>query len=406
MLLFMRHERCAPRAAAHPTIRAAILAALAAGLVSPAVLSAQDSARVAAPDTGIAVTRSSAADTVAGPTHTVRKGDTLWDLAHVYLSDPFLWPEIYRLNTTIVEDPHWIYPGEVLHVPGNTRLAAADESMPRLQPEQVTNAAGPTVFASAMHLRAVENSRLAETAARFPHTTVRAGEFYAAPWVEDLHAGSGDGVVVASAELPGIAQASERSRIMNRERAYITLPVGAVVSRGDRFMTLTDGPELPGGAHLVIPTGIVAVEQTGNGVASTVHVIRQFGEVKVGQRVIPLERLALTGEAQPAPVSAGMESEVVSVPSGVVLPSIGYYAILSARASDGVKVGDQFTLYKPGREAAIPGGGTNTVVLPEEEIALTQVVRVTDLGTTVLVLSQRHPAISEGVRARLTARMP
>ncbi|HET7551457.1 MAG TPA: LysM peptidoglycan-binding domain-containing protein [Gemmatimonadaceae bacterium] len=401
----MQHERCALRAARRRTSRAAWLAALAVGLASPAMLRAQDSTSAASPDSAAPAASAQAGDSASGQTHTVKKGDTLWGLANFYLNDPFLWPEIYRLNTTVVEDPHWIYPGEVLHVPGGARLVAADDLMPRMQPEPVRSVPGSTVFSLGVSQRRAESSRLAETAANYAHTAVREGDYIAAPWLQRASAERRDGRLVGLAELPGIVQASGRHRILAQERVYITLPAGTAASPGQRFVTLAEGPVLPGLGTVLMPTGVVQVERVGDGEASTARVVQQFGDILLGQSVAPLERLSMAMEARPTPLANGTECQVISVPSGVVLPTLGYYVILSATASDGVKVGDQFTLYETRR----PGPsleGVDPVTLPEEPIALAQVVKVTDLGATAIVVSQRHPVIHAGVNARMTARMP
>lgn len=60
-------------------------------------------------------------------THTVKEGDTLWDITQAYYGDPYRWPQVWSYNPNIT-NPHWIYPD------AQVRLRPGDEDVIKTAP--------------------------------------------------------------------------------------------------------------------------------------------------------------------------------------------------------------------------------------------------------------------------------
>jgi LysM repeat protein len=345
-------------------------------------------------------------------THTVKRGDTLWDLAQQYLGDPFLWPEIYRLNRDVVEDPHWIYPGEVLRLPGEGGPIVAEGPQPgpqpgdtaraQPQPEAPRGALETTVFGKVRPPDSTSQAIGVTMVPDAPIPTVRAGQVMSAPYVDREGGPRAFGRILKSGDLTGVAQTSERFRFQSHDRVFISPPPGYLAAEGERYMAYRLGPILEEQGQVMIPTGIIEVTKpAGAGVSAVAKVIRSFADMSATDRLIPIDTAGIGTTVRPQRVKDGPSTTVKWIYGEPVLPSIQNFVVLATSSREGVRLGDEFLIYKA--RARNDDAGIDD---PEIPIGKAQVVRSTPFGVTVVILGQEQPAIKEGMPARVTARMP
>lgn len=327
-------------------------------------------------------------------THTVRTGDTLWDLARLYFNDPFLWPEIYRVNTDVVEDPHWIYPGEVLRIPDPASLMQrTPDEMP--QPRQPL----PMRTDTAQRRPPVNFGAAFETSLTRP---VRSGEYLASPWAGTVGGPTGHGSIAGLASDGKLLANTQGTHLLPRDLVVIQPPEGIRAARGDRFMAYRLGELMPGHGQVIEPVGTVEVveEGTAEGGLVLAKIDQMFREIRVGARLMPLDTLVARDGVFPRRVEPTLRTQVLWIHYDPELPSLGRYLIMSAGAADGLVTGDQVTLVGPDvRDAQ----GT-TMMGPA--IAVVQVLRVTEFGASGIVIRQGAPGIVNGMYGWLTAKMP
>ena len=375
------------------TLRAIAIAASIAAV--PAALTAQQTAGGTTP-----------------ATHTVVVGETLWSLAQRYLSDPHRWREIYDLNRANVADPHWIYPGQVLKMPGTVTsvsvtvapaaapTAEAPRPVPPPSPEPTANpATSPTVF------------RRPPAVVRTPQTisnsgpalpTVLAGEYVRAPFV-GAESMSGAGTITKSADLDPNGDPDTRTIFKAYDDVELALSKGAAAKKGDRFVVLQRGDVLRGQGQVFVPTGVVEVTTPAqNGAGAVAQVVELFGEMNSEQVLVPLDTAGISSTASPTPVADGRWASIKWVLASPVLPTTQSYVVLNLTQADGVHPGDEFLIFRPRTASTVSGAPAD----PERPIGRAQAIRVTPFGTTALIVSQQQPSINVGSAVRVSAKMP
>ncbi|MFT7558379.1 MAG: hypothetical protein ACI93R_000273 [Flavobacteriales bacterium] len=294
-------------------------------------------------------------------TYTVKKGDTLWDISGTFLENPWLWPEIWHVNTQI-ENPHLIYPGDairLIYLDGQPRLTLDTTGrLFKLEPQAHVISTGDAI--DTIPLDEI-NTFLSRSRVVLP------AELAQAPYVvsgvdEHLIAGKGDRVYV-------------RGEIGQVRSIY------GIYREGDRYVDPVT-KEFLGVQAMDIGTASVRANEDG---IATMDVSRTTEEVRIGDRLLRQEERAVESTFVPSAPSTDVEGVILAVEGGVT--QVGKYdvVVLNRGAREGLVPGNVMAIFKQGK--VIRDRITNErVKLPDEQAGLLMVFRSFEKVSLALVM--------------------
>jgi hypothetical protein len=308
-------------------------------------------------------------------THVVQPGETLWEIASRYLDDPFLWPELFRINVDQIRDPALIYPRQRLLIPGQQRLAEAPVYVPEAPGDD-----RPRLQLGEVGLR----------------PAVAEGDFYRASFVARDADVVRVGTLADRADLT-VVPANMRPQIQLHHRVYVRLTAPDAVSIGERLHFLRPERQVRPHGRIFRPTAVGTVADV-DGRTATVVIVGMFDRADIGDVAVPMARFPIEGLEQP--VEAGdLQARIFAFQDERPLQMRESILYLDVGSRAGVSVGDEF-------EAYMPPQSMEWGERPEIRIARMQVVRVTDATASVRVTAMEQPAIEQGLPVRRVARMP
>ena len=343
----------------------AVLVAACASTPAPAPAPAP-AAAAAAPAPLPRTTPAPAIKDTAPLRYIVKKGDTLWDIASYFLRDPWLWPEVWYVNPQ-VRNPHLIFPGDELllvYADGRPQVTRVGGGIERLSPR-----VRATPLEAAIPAIPIDAIRNFLNGPRLVDRDVLRSAPYIVDFVgEHLLGGRGNPVFVKGMDPAGIT-------------SYQT------VREGDAYRDPDDGRVI---GIEAIPVGQSEVSQFGK--PSIVNMLTSVREVRIGDRLLPLEAEVFDANFYPHAPDIEIDGSIISVYDGV--SQIGQYAIVAMNrgAADGLEPGHVLSVFQAGRRVDDPYGGVfDSVQLPALNAGTLLVFKTYDQLSYGLVMEAYRP---------------
>jgi hypothetical protein len=247
--------------------------------------------------------------------HVVVPGDTLWGISSKFLKDPWLWPEIWRMNREEIRNPHLIFPGDVILLDRDSR----GKPQLRLQSARLV----PQIHAEPM----------AQGIPAIPPNVIR--PFLSHPLIVEAHSFDSAARIVATP--------NDRVYIGNGDLAYVANADPAKLDwqiyRDGKPLTDPDSGEILGYEAFYLGTA----RQVEAGDPATFEVMTMKQEIGRGDRLLPAIRPPLVAYVPHRPDFL-VDGRVISVYGGVEAAGRGSIVSINRGTRDGIEIGHVLAL--------------------------------------------------------------
>lgn len=306
--------------------------------------------------------------------YVVERGDTLWSIAGKFLKEPFRWPEIWRLNQEQMNNPHRIYPGDVIVLnraggsQGQPQLSLADgvklSPKPRAEPlpQDAIPAIPPKTIEPFLTQPLVIEQAGLDKAPRIVGTQENR-----------VHLGAG-GIAYAT----GIsAQPGATWQVYRPGNALVDPETKAILGYEAIFL------------------GTVQVRRAGD--PATVEIIHAVQEISAGDRLIAAQATPLKQYVPRAPASS-ISGRIIGLYDGIATSEAGRHSIVAINRGkrNGLEEGHVLAIARAGSSVRDPSSTKSrdtapSFKLPDERYGLLFIFRVFDAVSYAMVMESSRP---------------